>query len=73
MNDDGPGLLTPQALPFLALVAFPVLAFACAIDWLADRKYAGILSHVDGLTRRIIGRPGLCADRRESVLFHLAL
>lgn len=31
MNDGGPGLLTPQALTFLALVAFPVLAFACAV------------------------------------------
>lgn len=27
----GAGLLTPQAVTFLALVAFPVLAFACAV------------------------------------------
>jgi lipopolysaccharide heptosyltransferase I len=29
------------------------------IDWLADRKYAGVLDLVDGLDRVIIGRPGL--------------
>jgi lipopolysaccharide heptosyltransferase I len=29
------------------------------IDWLADRKYAGILEFVSGLAERIIGRPGL--------------
>ncbi|WP_295017475.1 NF038396 family protein [uncultured Micrococcus sp.] len=31
MSAEGPGLLTPQAVTFLALVAFPVLAFACAV------------------------------------------
>lgn len=46
-----------HALPVLSAIrrALP----AVEIDWLADRKYAGILSHVDGLTQRIIGRPGL--------------
>jgi lipopolysaccharide heptosyltransferase I len=29
------------------------------VEWLADRKYAGVLDHVQGLSRRIIGRPGL--------------
>jgi heptosyltransferase-1 len=29
------------------------------IDWLADRKYSGILAFVEGLTQRIVGRPGL--------------
>ena len=29
------------------------------IDWLADRKYAGILEFTTGITTRIIGRPGL--------------
>ena len=29
------------------------------IDWLADRKYAGLLDLVEGLDRVIIGRPGL--------------
>jgi lipopolysaccharide heptosyltransferase I len=45
--------------------ALPVLSAIRAarpnveIDWLADRKYAGILEFVEGLARRIIGRPGL--------------
>ena len=30
-----------------------------AIDWLVDRKYAGVLELVDGLDRVMIGRPGL--------------
>jgi len=29
------------------------------VDWLADRKYAPILDFVEGLSERIIGRPGL--------------
>jgi lipopolysaccharide heptosyltransferase I len=45
--------------------ALPVLSAlrrvhpSAAIDWLADRKYAGVLGLVDGLRRVIIGRPGL--------------
>jgi lipopolysaccharide heptosyltransferase I len=45
--------------------ALPVVAAIRAarpdveIDWLVDRKYAGILDFVTGLTQRIIGRPGL--------------
>jgi heptosyltransferase I len=45
--------------------ALPVLAALrrakpdVEIDWLVDRKYAGILEHVEGLAQRIIGRPGL--------------
>lgn len=45
--------------------ALPVLAAIRAahrdleIDWLVDRKYAGILDFVTGITQRIIGRPGL--------------
>jgi lipopolysaccharide heptosyltransferase I len=46
-----------HALPVLAALrtAFP----SAEIDWLADRRYAGILDLVEGLTTRIIGRPGL--------------
>jgi heptosyltransferase-1 len=46
-----------HALPVLSAIrrALP----AVEVDWLADRKYAGILTHVEGLTQRIIGRPGL--------------
>jgi heptosyltransferase I len=29
------------------------------VDWLADRKYAPVLDFVDGISERIIGRPGL--------------
>lgn len=29
------------------------------VDWLADRKYAGILDFTEGIAQRIIGRPGL--------------
>jgi lipopolysaccharide heptosyltransferase I len=45
--------------------ALPVLAAIrdahrdLEIDWLVDRKYAGILDDVTGVTQRIIGRPGL--------------
>jgi lipopolysaccharide heptosyltransferase I len=45
--------------------ALPVLSAIRAarpdveIDWLADRKYAGILDFVDGVSQRVIGRPGL--------------
>jgi heptosyltransferase-1 len=46
-----------HALPVLAALrrAYPSIE----IDWLADRKYAGVLELVDGLSRVIIGRPGL--------------
>jgi len=46
-----------HALPVLAAIraTYP----AVEIDWLADRKYAGILDLVDGISLRIIGRPGL--------------
>ncbi|MBA3270075.1 MAG: glycosyltransferase family 9 protein, partial [Acidobacteria bacterium] len=45
-----------HALPVLAAIraTYP----AVEIDWLADRKYAGILDLVDGISLRIIGRPG---------------
>jgi heptosyltransferase I len=45
--------------------ALPVLAALrearpdVEVDWLADRKYAGILEYVAGISRRILGRPGL--------------
>jgi lipopolysaccharide heptosyltransferase I len=46
-----------HALPVLSAIrtAHPQVE----VDWLADRKYAGILAFVDGLDRRIIGRPEL--------------
>jgi heptosyltransferase I len=46
-----------HALPVLSAIraAYP----AVEVDWLADRKYAGVLDLVDGISRRIIGRPGL--------------
>jgi lipopolysaccharide heptosyltransferase I len=46
-----------HALPVLAAIrqARPEVE----VDWLADRKYAGILDLVDGVAERIIGRPGL--------------
>lgn len=46
-----------HALPVLAAVrdARPEVE----IDWLVDRKYAGILDLVAGISQRIIGRPGL--------------
>ena len=45
--------------------ALPVLSAIRAarpdveVDWLVDRKYAGILEFVEGLSQRVIGRPGL--------------
>src|SRR5262245_9370323 len=45
--------------------ALPVLAAIrdarqdVEVDWLADRKYVGILDFVDGIDTRVIGRPGL--------------
>lgn len=45
--------------------ALPVLAAIrdarpdAEVDWLADRKYAGILDFVEGIAQRIVGRPGL--------------
>jgi heptosyltransferase-1 len=46
-----------HALPVLAAIrgAHPEVE----IDWLADRKYAGILEFATGLNERIVGRPGL--------------
>ncbi|HUE85994.1 MAG TPA: glycosyltransferase family 9 protein [Vicinamibacterales bacterium] len=46
-----------HALPVLPAIraAYPHVE----VDWLADDKYAGILSFVDGLAERIMGRPGL--------------
>jgi heptosyltransferase I len=46
-----------HALPVLAALrdAHPALE----IDWLADRKYAGVLAHVDGISLVVVGRPGL--------------
>ena len=46
-----------HALPVLAAIrqAHP----AVEIDWLADRKYAGVLSYVEGISQVIHGRPGL--------------
>ena len=46
-----------HALPVLSAIrrAHPEVE----VDWLADRKYAGILDFVRGLSQRIIGRPGL--------------
>jgi heptosyltransferase I len=46
-----------HALPVLAALGrtYP----SARIDWLADRAYAGILDFVDGIGRRIVGRPGL--------------
>jgi heptosyltransferase-1 len=46
-----------HALPVLSAIrqAYP----DAQLDWLADRRYAGVLDLVEGLSRRIIGRPGL--------------
>jgi heptosyltransferase I len=46
-----------HALPVLAALrqAYP----RAEIDWLVDRPYAGVLDLVTGLSRCIIGRPGL--------------
>jgi lipopolysaccharide heptosyltransferase I len=46
-----------HALPVLAALrdAYP----RADIDWLVDARYAGVFDLVDGLTRRIIGRPRL--------------
>jgi heptosyltransferase-1 len=46
-----------HALPVLSAIraAMPHVE----IDWLADRKYAGILEFTSGIAKRIIGRPGL--------------
>jgi lipopolysaccharide heptosyltransferase I len=46
-----------HALPVLSAIraAYPQVE----VDWLADRRYAGILAFVDGLGQRIIGRPAL--------------
>ncbi|MGQ0735565.1 MAG: glycosyltransferase family 9 protein [Acidobacteriota bacterium] len=35
------------------------------IDWLVDRPYAGVLDLVEGVSRRVIGRPGLLRALRE--------
>jgi lipopolysaccharide heptosyltransferase I len=46
-----------HALPVLSAIrhARPDLE----VDWLVDRRYAGILDFVTGITQRIFGRPGL--------------
>jgi lipopolysaccharide heptosyltransferase I len=46
-----------HALPVLAALrdAYP----DAEIDWLVDQRYAGVLNLVEGLSRRIIGRPQL--------------
>jgi lipopolysaccharide heptosyltransferase I len=46
-----------HALPVLAALrdAYP----SAEIDWLADEKYAAVLDFVEGISHRIIGRPGL--------------
>lgn len=46
-----------HALPVLSALneAYP----RAEIDWLADRSYAGVLELVRGISRRIVGRPGL--------------
>ena len=46
-----------HALPVLS--AIRAACPAVEIDWLADRKYAGVLDLVEGISLRIIGRPGL--------------
>ena len=52
--------------------ALPVLAAIrrdradVEVDWLVDRKYAGVLDFAEGISRRIIGRPGL--SRAVSVM-----
>ena len=52
-----------HALPVLSALhaAFPSLE----VDWLADQKYAGVLDLVTGISRRIIGRPGLLQAIRQ--------
>ena len=46
-----------HALPVLSAIraARPEIE----VDWLADKKYAGILDYTEGIAKRIIGRPGL--------------
>ncbi len=46
-----------HALPVLSAIraVYP----AVEVDWLADRKYAGVLELVEGVNRCILGRPGL--------------
>jgi lipopolysaccharide heptosyltransferase I len=46
-----------HALPVLAAIrdAWPDVE----VDWLADRKYAGVLTYVDGISRCVVGRPSL--------------
>ena len=53
-----------HALPVLAAIrgAYP----DAEVDWLVDRKYAGILEFARGITQRIVGRPGL--SRAVSVM-----
>jgi heptosyltransferase I len=46
-----------HALPVLS--ALRTASPQVEVDWLVDRKYAGILTFVDGLAQRIMGRPGL--------------
>ena len=45
-----------HALPVLAAVreTYPSIE----VDWLADQAYAGVLDLVEGITNRVIVRPG---------------
>jgi heptosyltransferase I len=46
-----------HALPVVSAIryAYP----EAQIEWLVDRRYAGVLDLVEGLSHRVIGRPGL--------------
>jgi lipopolysaccharide heptosyltransferase I len=46
-----------HALPVLAAIrnAMPDVD----VDWLADRRYIGLLDYVDGIAQRVVGRPEL--------------
>jgi lipopolysaccharide heptosyltransferase I len=46
-----------HALPVLAAIRHAY--HDIEIDWLADRRYAGVLSYVEGITQVIHGRPSL--------------
>lgn len=52
-----------HALPVLSALrhAYP----DTEIDWLADRRYLGVLDLVTGLNRRVAGRPGLVQAARS--------
>lgn len=52
-----------HALPVLVALrqAYP----SVEVDWLADRRYVGVLDLVEGISHRVIGRPGLLRAMRE--------